>query len=48
MTGDVYTDAFNYLKMFAPLFIVIGGLSFADLLITTLINVFKKMPKKWD
>lgn len=49
MTGEFYIDAFNYVKYIAPLLVLIGGLSFADIMITTLVELMKKGRKsiKW-
>lgn len=49
MTGDIYNDAFNYVKLIAPILLLIGACSFADLLITTLITQIKKIKNsiKW-
>lgn len=49
MTGVFYLDAFNYVKEIAPLLIVLGALSFADILITTLVELVRKSKKsiKW-
>lgn len=40
--------AFGYVKEIAPLLLIIGGISVADLIIWFLIRLFKKMPTfKW-
>jgi len=49
MTGNIYDDAFNYVKLIAPIILLIGACSFADLIITTLIEQVKKVKSsiKW-
>lgn len=40
-------DALGYVKMIAPLLLIIGAVSFADLIINFLIKLVKKIPSKF-
>lgn len=42
MTGNVYEDTFLYVQMISAVFLLLGGLAIADIIITMIIKIVKQ------